>query len=323
MDSTRKHTRTKEMDVEFINGDSVSAALTAREVTDSLAASLAGGIDPESGAPRTRVETTSGTFMQMPATNGSYVGTKLLTITPENSTTESPVIQGLYALFGSSDQRPLAILDGIALTNRRTSGVSAFCAGLVAKPGPKRLLIFGTGVQAWEHIMMFSELFDIVSVEIMGRNRHAVDSVVERAREAGLDASAGTTASIPAADIILCCTASARPLFDGAKVGSGAVVVAIGSHDRDHRELDDGLLARSNVCVESLDSALREAGDVIQALESGAIADRSNLITMADLVLKRRVVAEGKPVVFKTTGMPWQDLAVAVATYRAIALAAE
>lgn len=323
MDSATKRTRPQTMDLEFINGDSVRAALTVREVVDSLSTSLVEGFDPEAGAPRTRVETTAGTFMQMPATNGSYVGTKLLSITPENSATESPVIQGLYVLFGRQDQRPLAILDGIALTNRRTSCVSALCVSLVAQPGPKRILIFGTGVQAWEHIKVFNELFAPASFEIVGRNSRSVEAIVERALDAGISAAVGTTGSIPVADVILCCTASEKPLFDGTKVRSDAVVVAIGSHDRDHRELDDELMAWATVCVESLDSALREAGDVIQALESGAIADRSDLITVADLVLKRKMVADGKPVVFKTTGMPWQDLAVAIATYRAITRASE
>ena len=100
-------------------------------------------------------------------------------------------------------------------------------------------------------------------------------------------------------------------------VKASAVVVAIGSHDREHRELDDTLLARATVCVESKDSAEREAGDVIQAMESGAIAGPAQLITLADLVLKRREVAADRPAVFKTTGMPWEDLAVATALYEA------
>lgn len=301
----------------FLDGATITSALTAREAAAAMESVLASGFDPEMSAPRTRVETDSGTFMQMPASNGPYVGTKLLTITPGNATSASPVIQGLYVLFGGADQRPLAVLDGVALTELRTSSVSVMGAMLLAPPGPKRLVVFGTGVQAWAHILAFAELFELESVDIVGRNPEAAERLVNKAEGIGLVAAVAVPAAVREADLVICATASPTALFDGALVKASAVVVAIGSHDREHRELDDDLLARATVCVESRDSAGREAGDVIQAMESGAIAGPEQLITLADLVLKRREVAADRPSVFKTTGMPWEDLAVATALYEA------
>ncbi|MDN4645270.1 ornithine cyclodeaminase family protein [Arthrobacter sp. PsM3] len=301
----------------FIDGGTVAAALTVREAVAAMESVLAFGFDPEMGAPRTRVETAAGTFMQMPASNGQYVGTKLLTITPGNATSESPVIQGLYVLFGGHDQRPLAVLDGVALTELRTSSVSAMGAMLLAGPGPKRLVVFGTGVQAWAHIVAFAELFELACVDIVGRNVEAAERLVKKAEAIGLAAALAGPEAVREADLIVCATASPTALFDGAMVKASAVVVAIGAHDREHRELDDSLLARATVCVESKESAAREAGDVIQAMESGAIAGPAQLITLADLVLKRREVAADRPAVFKTTGMPWEDLAVATALFEA------
>jgi hypothetical protein len=52
-------------------------------------------------------------------------------------------------------------------------------------------------------------------------------------------------------------------------------------------------------------------------MESGAIAGPAQLLTLADLVLKRREAPAGRPAVFKTTGMPWEDLAVATALFEA------
>jgi ornithine cyclodeaminase len=301
----------------FLDGATIASALTAREAVAAMESVLASGLDPELSAPRTRMETDGGTFMQMPATNGQYVGTKLLTITARNAASASPVIQGLYALFGGHDQRPLAVLDGVALTELRTSSVSAMGAMLLASPGPKRLVVFGAGVQAWAHIMAFAALFELSCVEIVGRNAEAAERLVKNAEGIGLAAAVVGPGAVRDADLVICATASPDALFDGGLVKASAVVVAIGSHDREHRELDDALLARATVCVESLDSAVREAGDVIQAMESGAIAGPAQLITLADLVLKRREVAADRPAVFKTTGMPWEDLAVAAAVYEA------
>jgi len=317
MDSTTGSSGRQPSTPVFLDGATIASALTAREAVAAMESVLASGFDPEMSAPRTRVETDAGTFMQMPASNGRYVGTKLLTITPRNAGSASPVIQGLYALFGGHDQRPVAVLDGVALTELRTSSVSAMGAMLLASPGPKRLLVFGTGVQAWAHIVAFAELFELDSVEIVGRNLEAAERLVKRTEGIGLAAAVAGPGAVREADLVICATASPTALFEGSMVKASAVVVAIGSHDREHRELDDTLLARATVCVESKDSAGREAGDVIQAMESGAIAGPAQLITLSDLVLKRRKVAADRPAVFKTTGMPWEDLAVATALYEA------
>jgi ornithine cyclodeaminase/alanine dehydrogenase-like protein (mu-crystallin family) len=88
---------------------------------------------------------------------------------------------------------------------------------------------------------------------------------------------------VAAADIVCCCTTAREPLFDGALVADHATVVAIGSHEPDARETDDTLVARATVVVESRTSALREAGDVILAIDSGATT-ADQLVTLAELI---------------------------------------
>ena len=298
--------------IAFVTGEQLRQAVSPTAAVNALQAVLEAGLDPEHDSPRTRVATEGGLFLQMPSTWQDTVGTKLLTIAPGNAQLGAPVIQGLYAIFGGVTQAPLAILDGIELTNLRTSAVSALGARLVATDGPKNLVVFGTGVQAWEHIRTFADVFNVSSLAIVGRNGGAAQALVQRAQdELGIQSRVGTAQEVSEADLIVCCTASTDPLFDGSLVSDQAIVVAMGAHDPASRELDDSLLRRSTVVVESRDSALREAGDVIQALKSGAIADPSLLLTLADIVTGATSPLPGRPTVFKTTGMPWQDLAVA------------
>ena len=83
------------------------------------------------------------------------------------------------------------------------------------------------------------------------------------------------------------------------------------------RELDSHLLARSQVVVETRASALREAGDVIMAINDGVL-DGQSLIEMADVVCGRVALNRKQPVVFKSSGMSWEDLVIAQAIERAL-----
>jgi ornithine cyclodeaminase len=301
----------------FISRSDLEKTVTIPDAVRELENFLLDGFDPEHDGLRTRLATSRGQLLQMPSTSSHYTGTKILTISPDNASAGLPVVQGLYALFGGSDQRPLAVIDGTALTNLRTPAVSALGALRLSSPGPKSLLVFGTGPQAWEHIKAFDSVFALTSIGVAGRNAAASRALAERASEIGLNAHVSSADKVADADLIICCTGSAEPLFDGSRVKDTAVVVAIGSHEPERRELDDALMSRAGIYVESLRSSLNEAGDIIQALASGAIAGPESLSTLADVVSGRIHAREDRPAVFKTTGMPWEDLAIAAAAYEA------
>ena len=126
---------------------------------------------------------------------------------------------------------------------------------------------------------------------------------------------ADAAAAVRAADVIVCATTARTPLFDAAAVRDDAVVLAVGTHEPDARELDGALLGRSTVVVEDVADGAARGGDVVLAIEEGHLgADR--LVPLADLVTGRAAPDPGRPVVFKSTGMSWEDLAVAEALVR-------
>ncbi|OFR86501.1 ornithine cyclodeaminase [Micrococcus sp. HMSC067E09] len=319
----------------YVHGPALRSALSPTVAVEALERALREGLDPETDAPRTRVETATGMLMQMPSTRGEEVGTKLLTLTPENADADLPVIQGVYVLFGGAEQAPRAVLDGIELTNLRTSSVSALGARLAGAvpagssatgssdtPGTTtaaaHLVLFGTGVQAWEHAVTFCDVLEVERITVVGRSAEKAQALAARITdELGVSAEAGDEEAVAEAGVVVTCTASTSPLFDGALVRDDAVVVAMGAHTPDTRELDDALLARGQVVVESRDSALREAGEVVLGMESGAVAERE-LVTFADLATGRARRKAGVPAVVVTTGMPWQDLVVASAVMDAL-----
>jgi ornithine cyclodeaminase/alanine dehydrogenase-like protein (mu-crystallin family) len=65
------------------------------------------------------------------------------------------------------------------------------------------------------------------------------------------------------------------------------------------------------VVVEDVATALRECGDVVQAVAAGAVAE-DDLVPLA-LVARGEAPASTGRVLFKGSGMAWQDLVVAEA----------
>jgi ornithine cyclodeaminase len=250
---------------------------------DALEAALLGGFDPEAQAPRSAVAIGDGELLLMPAAVGGHAAVKLVTVGGE------PRIQGVCVVFDAATLAPVALVDGIALTNLRTAAVSALAVRRLAAEDARRLLVFGRGPQGRAHVEAMRAVRPIALVDVVGRDAGDVAELVA------------------AADVICCCTTAREPLFDGAFVADHATVVAIGSHEPEAREVDAALARRATVVVESRASALREAGDVIAA---GLAADE--VVTLAELVGGARIDPV-RPRLFKSTGMAWEDAVVAAA----------
>jgi len=292
------------------------AALSPLEAVDALEAALRAGLDPDADPPRQAVGTEAGEILIMPSASRGAAGVKLVTVAPGNPDRGLPRIQGVYALFDPATLAPAALVDGIALTNLRTAAVSALAVRHLAAPRARRLLVFGTGAQGWAHVGALRAVApDLERVDVVARDPARLRAFVARVQdERGLEARAASPDAARDADLIVCATTSREPLFDGALVRAGATVVAIGSHEPAAREVDATLAGAATVVVESRGSALREAGDVIAAIDAGVL-DADALVPIAALVRGDAAAAPGRPRLFKSTGMAWEDLVVAAAVH--------
>jgi ornithine cyclodeaminase/alanine dehydrogenase-like protein (mu-crystallin family) len=279
------------MSLPFLAAADLAERLSATAAIDALQDALLAGLDPETDPPRSTLALDGGELLVMPSAAAGHAVVKLVTVGGD------PRIQGVCVVFDATTLAPVALVDGIALTNVRTPAVSALAVRLLAAPDARRLLVFGRGPQAHAHVAAIRAVRPIEHVDMVGRDGAGVDELVG------------------GADIVCCATTAREPLFDGSLVADHATVVAIGSHEPDAREVDDALVRRATVVVESRASALREAGDVIGAVAAGALREDA-LVTLADLVCGRVVVDCDRPRLFKSTGMAWQDAVVASALVR-------
>ncbi|MFD5513419.1 ornithine cyclodeaminase family protein [Streptomyces sp. NPDC127051] len=298
-----------------------AALLTPAAAADALADVLRAGLDPESCPQRSALAVPGGgELLLMPAAAGAYAGVKIAGVAPGNPALGLPRITGSYLLLDGPTLRPLALFDGAALTSLRTPAVSALALRYLAPAGRAlRLVLFGAGPQAYGHLEAVREVRELAGAVVVGRDPGAAQRLAAHARALGVPARTGTPADVADADLVLCCTTARERLFDGRLVAPGATVVAVGSHEPDARETDTALVRRAVVYVESRAAALREAGDLLVPEAEGAIGPGHINGTLADLVAGRMPAAgaPGCPQLFKSVGMAWEDLAVAVAMYRA------
>ena len=292
----------------------VAAAISPARARALIEAALLDDFDPADDPARVNTPAGGGHLLLMPSVIGAWAGIKVASVGPNNPEHGRPRIQATYVLMDSLTLSPQALLEGSLLTALRTPAVSAAAVNKLAATDARTLLVFGTGLQAWGHIEAMAEIRTLSEVWISGRSARKVDELLAKVSSLGIAARAAGTGDVANADIIVCATSAGQPLFDGSQVKDGAAVVAMGSHETDRRELDANLMGRARVVVEDLRSALREAGDVVMAIEEGPL-EADSLQTLSDLVRGNVLRSTDRPNVFKGTGMSWQDLAVAVGVH--------
>ncbi|MEO7125634.1 MAG: ornithine cyclodeaminase family protein [Nakamurella sp.] len=300
--------------IRYLDAEAIAAVPYGR-VTDALIAAFTAGLDPAVSAPRTIVPVRAGQLLLMPAELPGYAGVKVVGVAPDNPMRGMPRILGTFLLMDGESLRPLAIMDGTALTTLRTPAVSAAAARFLAPRKPCRLVVFGAGPQAAGHIRALSGERELSEIVVITRTVERSASLAETMdHELGIPARAGGATDVGDADIVVCATTAREPLFSAEAVQRGALVIAVGSHEPDVVECDPALLVRSQVVVEDAATALREAGEVVSAVAHNHL-DAAVLTGLRDIVTGACQPDFTRTRVFKSVGMGWEDLVVAALAF--------
>ena len=301
-----------------VGAEELREALSMTAAIDALDAAFARE-DPSLTTPsRTTLATPAGTLLSMPAAGEGGVGVKLVTLSEFNPQRGLPFTQAVYVLFDAVTQTPQAVIDGTELTALRTAAVSGLATRHLANPDAAILVMFGAGAQATAHVEAMHAVRPVREVVVVGRDPARADALVARTHALGMDARVGTPSDVSTADLVCTCTTSAVSVFSGHELAEGVHINAIGAYLADQRELDTETMRRSKVVVETRDMALREAGDVVMAIDEGAL-DPEALVDLAEVVQGRSVRTEpGDITAFVSVGFAFEDLVVARAALRAV-----
>jgi alanine dehydrogenase len=238
---------------------------------------------------------------------------------PDNpARTGLPAIQGVIALFDAATGAPLALLDSIEITIRRTGAATAVAARHLARADSSTVLVCGCGNQGRAQLECVAAVLPIqralafdaaperaarFAAEMANRLNFAVEPVpdLSRARDC---------------DVCVTCTPSRRPLLVEGDVRAGTFVAAVGADSPDKQELDPRLLAASKL-VTDLTEQCAAFGELHHAIEAGLMRPEDVHAELAEVVSGARSGRETQDeiVVFDSTGTALQDVAAAALVY--------
>ena len=303
------------MQLPYISAAQVHAALDYALLADALRAAFREGCT----APLRHVHDVTGEgdrLLLMPAWSaGRDLGVKLVTVYPRNRARGVATVSALYLLLDGASGHPRALIDGEALTLRRTAAASLLAAGYLARKDSGVILIVGTGALAPHMAHAHCAALSQARVLVWGRNPAHAQKLAADLRAGGLAAQAiaDLERGLAQADIVSCATTATEPVVRAAWVRPGTHVDLVGGFTPQMREADDALVAGAEIFVDTYAGALKEAGDLVQPLQRGVIARESVRAELAELVSGAQAGRQGADEItlFKSVGTALEDLCAA------------
>jgi alanine dehydrogenase len=301
----------------FFSAEQVHAALEMAPLAEAIARTLAAA--PVAPLRHAHALSATDTLLLMPAWSTGdepqALGVKLVTVMAGNRARNLSTVNAIYVLFDRTDGTPLAVIDGDALTLRRTAATSLLAARHLARRNARNVLVIGTGRLAPFMARAHGQHPALERLWIWGRDSAARQTLAQRLRDEGLPASAvdDLERAVREADLVSCATTATAPVVHGAWLRPGCHLDLVGGFRRDMREADDAAVARSRVYVDTYAGALAEAADIIEPLERGVLTRDQVAGELAELV--RGQVAGRRSAdeitLFKSVGTAIADLAAA------------
>lgn len=237
-----------------------------------------------------------------------------------------PSIQGAVLLFDGDDGRPLAVMDSIELTLRRTAAATALAARYLARPGSEVLAVCGCGAQALPQIEALLDVLPLRRVllwDIDPKPAHRLrDRLIGRMGPAAIRVADRLDEATRSADVVVTCTPSRNAFLGPDAVRPGCFIAAVGADSPDKSEVEPGLMAASMVVVDSR-SQCAQMGDLHHAIAAGAMQAEQVHAELSELVLgtKSGRRKDEEIWLFDSTGVAIEDVASAARIFeRAIEL---
>lgn len=250
----------------------------------------------------------------------SYFAAKLNANFPDNpSRSRMPTIQGTVVLCDADNGFPLAIMDSIEITSRRTAAATAIAAKYLARPDASVATVCGAGIQGRVQVQALAKVRELKRVFVFDKDE-------DRARQLAHTLSSEIRADVAAvrdladavrgSDVCITCTTARRFFLEKDMVSPGTFVAAVGADNPEKQEIDPKLMASGTLVVDLLDQCAT-IGDLHHALAAGVMTTADVHAELGEVVAGKKAgrTSGDEVTIFDSTGMALQDVAAAAAVY--------
>jgi ornithine cyclodeaminase len=223
-----------------------------------------------------------------------------------------------FLVYGFSAERGHldVIVEADYMGMMRTGAAGGVAAKWLAREDAKVAGVFGAGWQARSQIEALAAVRKLERVKVWSRTPEKREKFCAEMRALlSLDVvpAASPEDCVKASDIVVTITTSATPVFPGDSVEPGTHINAAGSNSLLRREIDEATLRKCDpVVVDSRATALKEAGDLLPALEKGRL-HAGALTEIGEVIAGTRPgrTSAEQTTLFESQGMAIQDLILA------------
>ena len=226
-------------------------------------------------------------------------------------------VRFLVHVFSASTGVLRVVLEADLLGMMRTGAASGVATRWLARPDAEILGLFGSGWQSEGHLEAIAAVRPLRRVKVFSRNAERLAAFCEKMSQRlkiEVVAAGSPEETVRGSDIVSTVTTAATPLFDAKWLSPGTHINAAGSNSLIRREVgEDVLKVSSPIVVDSRESALKEAGDLLPALEKGRLSERA-LVELGEVIIGRHPgrSSASEITLFESQGMAIQDISLAV-----------
>ena len=297
----------------FLNENDVRKLLTvplALDAVEEAHRELSLGKAVDVSRQRTRLPQTALHILQGALPGRDAIGYKAYTSNRSG-------VRFLVHLFSASSGNLRVVHEANYSGMMRTGAASGVATRWLARPDAEILGVFGAGWQAEGHIEAIAAVRPLRQVKVFARHAERLATfcamMTERLKIEVLSASSAEE-TVRGSDIVSTITTSATPLFEAGWLSPGTHINAAGSNSLIRREVgEDVLRVCRPIVVDSVDTALKEAGDLLPAMEKGRLSERQ-LVELGDVIIGLHPgrSTPDEITLFESQGMAIQDISLAV-----------
>jgi alanine dehydrogenase len=250
----------------------------------------------------------------------SYIVAKLNSNFPQNLPLHDlPTIQGLVVLYDGDNGRPLAVLDSIDITIKRTAAASAVAAKYLARPNSSVVTLCGCGQQAAAQLRALCAVLPLRKIYVFDLDPSAAQKFATNLSDAlhlEIEPVRDLGPALQKCDVCVTCTTANKFFVRKDEIVPGTFIAAVGADDTHKQEIDPALMASAKVVADSLEQSC-SIGDTHHAIDQGLMRKQDVYAELSEIVAGRKPgrTSDDEIFVFDSTGVAIEDAIAAVAVY--------